>query len=99
MIHILKRSAMKSCCKNMTPVTFQRISNRNFHPYHDEPAQLNMESITAIAARIDGMAHDLLMVDEEYVVIGRFRKSCKPLVGPGRFHLVATTTTAGDPIR
>jgi hypothetical protein len=32
-----------------------------------------MESITAIAARVDGeMAHDLLVADKEYVVIGRF---------------------------
>ena len=29
------------------------------------------------------MAHDLLVADKEYVMIGRFRKSCKPLAEPG----------------
>lgn len=38
------------------------------------------------------MAHGLLVAEKEYVVIGRFRKSYKPLVGPGRFHLVADNT-------
>jgi hypothetical protein len=31
------------------------------------------------------MAHDLLVADKEYVVIGRCRKSYKPLVGPETF--------------
>ena len=26
---------MESCCKNVTPVTFQRLLNRNSHPNHD----------------------------------------------------------------
>jgi hypothetical protein len=39
---------MGPCCKNMTPVTFQRLLNRNSRLYHDEPAQLHMESIIAI---------------------------------------------------
>ncbi|HEY6287888.1 MAG TPA: hypothetical protein VIW48_00430 [Nitrospiraceae bacterium] len=60
----------------MTPVTFQGLSNPNSRPYHDEPAQLSMGSITAIGARVDGV----LVADKEYVTIGRFRKSCKPLV-------------------
>jgi len=44
---------MKPCCKNMTPVTFQGLSNRNSrpYPYHDEPAQLNMELITATGSK------------------------------------------------
>jgi len=74
---------------------FSRIIESNSRPYHDEPAQLSMRSITAISASVDGM----LVADKEYVTIVRFRKSCKPLVGPGRFHLMATTTTAGDPTR
>ncbi len=40
-----------------------------------------------------------LVVDKEYVMIGRFRKSRKPFVWSERFNLVATTTTAGGPIR
>ena len=43
--------AMKSCCKNMTPVTFQGLSDCYSRPYHDERARLNMESITAISGK------------------------------------------------
>ena len=63
-------SAMKPCCKNMTPVTFQGLSNRNSrpYPYHDEPAQLNMEWITATWQQ--GLT-EMLVTDKEYVMIGR----------------------------
>jgi hypothetical protein len=75
---------------------FSRIIESNSRPYHDEPAELSMRSITAITASVDGI---MLVADKEYVTIVRFTKSCKPLVGPGRFRLMATTTTAGDPTR
>ena len=80
---------MKSCCKNMTPVTFQGFSNCNSRPYYnDEPSQLNMESIATIGSKARRKWLTTLSVaDKEYVVIGRCRKSDKPLVGPGRFPL------------
>jgi len=40
-----------SCCKNMTPVTFLELSNRNSLPYYEESVQLNMEAITAIGSK------------------------------------------------
>ena len=43
---------MESCCKNMTPVTFQGLLNRNSFPYHDDPIQLKMESIIVIGNEV-----------------------------------------------
>jgi hypothetical protein len=64
----------------MTPVTFQGLSNL-IPPYHDEPAQLSMRSITAISASVDGM----LVADKEYVTIVRLGKAGSRLSGQDVF--------------
>lgn len=80
----------------MTLVTFQRVSNCTIHvPLTGR--QRNCATDGGVDRRdweqgLTEMAHELLVADEEYVVIGGFRKSCKPLVGLGYFHLAATTT-------